>query len=186
MKKTSFSLGGMYPTHTYNPAQILFQTGTDLGGAVPWTNPQRACIATVGQNATCVLGSVLVLSNTIQVVNMQTAGDVPSGATVRGVRVTVQCQASVAGLFLASPELLCGGQAFSTAKQYPSFGVEVPLTVTAYTIGYPHDMWGKTTALLNPTNINDPTFGFKMRAMATLTPGTLTVPLISVRVFYDP
>lgn len=186
MKKTSFSLGGMYPTHTYSPSLLVFQTGTDLGGAVPWTNPQNACNSAPGQNATCVLGSLYVPSNRIQVVDMQAAGDVPSGATVRGVRVTIQCQASVAGLFLSSPELLCGGQVFSTVKQYPSFGNEVPLTVTAYTIGYPHDMWGKTTALLNPTNINDPTFGFKMRAMATITPGTLTVPLISVRVFYDP
>jgi hypothetical protein len=143
-------------------------------GDVAWSDPNAV---KVSNNAYCTISSAFnSASDTIDVTNFSFA--VPSGATINGIDVEIECKGSGVGVAGDSfVQLLKAGSAVGSNK---ALGSAWPTSDTYVSHGGASDLWGTTWT---DSQINASNFGVRFAAVIN-TSGTASVDHIRITVYY--
>lgn len=152
------------------------------GGNTAWTNPTNVQGDTTGTAATCAPGSSV--GHTSQLLRASNFGfAVPTGATVDGITVEVEKQASASNRSAwSSCRILKAGAETGTAKE--SGGSAWSNSKAFQTLGGVADLWGTTWT---PSEINASGFGVSIKVRRTATQAvTDSVFRVRITVSYTP
>lgn len=147
-----------------------------------WANP-NGIFAPDGNYATVQIGlGGLVACNYLQGTGY--GYTLPGTATVLGIKVEILRKATSANTCaLTNIELVVGGSPIGSFRSEPA--ASIPTSPTYSSFGGPTDMWGLTTATLNPANINASNFGVLFNAFnGTSNFDTVSVDFVRITVYY--
>jgi hypothetical protein len=116
------------------------------------------------------------------------ADNIPAGATINGVEVCIQASSAIPGVTLQNIQLMNGAATIGAIR-----GPSAILTgaLTYYTFGGYGDMWGLTTATLDPALINSANFGLGLTAndiccpLCPVSTGLVHVDCVQITVYYN-
>jgi len=157
-------------------------TGTNGGfGGVSWTDPGNitaddATRASVWLTTGTPESDYLVASNF--------GFSIPAGAAIDGVLVEVEARARTSpdDAYFSSPQLLSGGFTGSSGTGTVNSDL-IAATDTIYTNGGSTDKWTIPTHL-TPTNVNDSSFGYRLRVAVQTIDQDVQVDQVRITVYY--
>lgn len=173
---TSKPQRGLFVTKSVGTA-----TNTDGGGGTgtdPWLNPTNA-LAQDGTYTACTLSSNLDNSDYLDLTNF--GFEIPSTATILGIKVEYDVYASATGVREDMIRLIKGGTAQGTNK---SDEEDWPLALRTERKGSSGDLWGST---FTPAEINATDFGVRFQILRVSSTSGRTGYLDNARitVYYD-
>lgn len=166
--------GGYVTATPLSPVQDLAGTGTDAGGAHPWTNPSN--VTSTVSYATITLAANL---NSDGLDAKQFGFTIPAALTVLGIQVDFEASSNPATALSGKPALLLtmlrAGTPAGVSKR-----AFVNVTSGPITSGGSADLWGTSWTA---AQANDTAFGVRFSASANFAGGTFQVRNVRITVY---